>query len=367
MPGETPQIVKHGRSAVQGHRTAPKTRIEGRLDVFSAFNTTAEGRLAEDRLFSQNLERPGRIMPHRGLQVRPRKKHAIPDCDSQPEGAVMQTTRGRLTAARGILPIAVLCASTIGCSGSTPGGVDRFYGIVNSPAADGKLVSIEVRAQNDVTITPIGAIGTFGCTSVALSTEGTLYSVCGPSNFVDTKHEYFCMTPGPQQLATIDPKTGHATMFGAPLEHLDVMALEFAPDGTLYAVADANPASPTFNTLYVVDRKTGALTAVGSTSVPDPDYFMDLAFDARGTMYGASMNGLFTIDRKTGTATKLTDFVGGGGVMGLGYNAKQDKLYATDWETPKSALYLVDTKNGFLTPMADIGYPLSHGLVALMP
>jgi hypothetical protein len=54
----------------------------------------------------------------------------------------------------------------------------------------------------------------------------------------------------------------------------------------------------------------------------------------------------------------------GGVVMGLGYNAKQDKLYATDWKTPKSALYVVDTKNGFLTPMADIGYPLSHGLVA---
>jgi hypothetical protein len=94
---------------------------------------------------------------------------------------------------------------------------------------------------------------------------------------------------------------------------------------------------------------------------------MDLAFDARGAMYGASMFGLFTIDRKTGTATKVVEFVGGGGVMGLGYNAKQDKLYATDWKSPKSALYLVDTKTGFLSPMADIGYPLSHGLVAMMP
>jgi hypothetical protein len=145
------------------------------------------------------------------------------------------------------------------------------------------------------------------------------------------------------------------------------MALEFAPDGTLYAVGDPNQASPTFNTLYTVDQKTGAFTAVGSTSVQAPNFFMDLAFDARGTMYGASMYGLFTIDRKTGTATKVVDFVGGGVVMGLGYNAKQDTLYATDWKTPNSALYVVDTKNGFLTPMADMGYPLSHGLVALMP
>jgi DNA-binding beta-propeller fold protein YncE len=255
----------------------------------------------------------------------------------------------------------------MGCSRSAARSVDRFYGIVNSPAADGKLVSIDVRAQNDVTITPIGAIGTFGCTSVALSSNGTLYSVCGPGDFVDSQHKYGCMTPGPQQLATIDPKTGRATMFGAPVEKLNVMALEFAPDGTLYAVGDANPASPTFNTLYTVDPKTGTFTAVGSTGVPAPNFFMDLAFDAHGTMYGASMFGLFTIDRKTGTATKVVDFVGGGVIMGLGYNAKQDKLYATDWKTPNSALYAVDTKNGFLTPMADIGYPLSHGLVASMP
>ena len=280
----------------------------------------------------------------------------------------MQTNRGRRSAVRGILPIALLCAVTVSCSRTAP-RVDRFYGIINSPAADGKLVSIDVRNQNDVTITPIGAIGTFGCTSVALSKQGTLYSVCGPNDFADTQHKFGCMTPGPQQLATIDPKTGHATMFGAPVEKLNVMALEFAPDGTLYAVGDANPASPTFNTLYTVDQKTGAFTAVGSTGVPTTryDFFMDLAFDARGTMYGASMFALFTIDRKTGTATKVVDFVGGGSVMGLGYNAKQDKLYATDYKTPKSVLYVIDTKNGFLTPMADIGYPLSHGLVALMP
>jgi len=279
----------------------------------------------------------------------------------------MQTTRGRFTAVRAILPMAVLCAFTVGCSGKAARSVDRFYGIVNSPAADGKLVAIDVRGQNEVAITPIGTIGTFGCTSVALSKEGTLYSVCGPSNFVDTQHQYGCMTPGPQQLATIDPKTGHATMFGAPVQKLNVMALEFAPDGTLYAVGDPNPASPTFNTLYTVDQKTGAFTAVGSTGVQAPNFFMDLAFDARGTLYGASMFSLFTIDRKTGTATKVVDFVGGGAVMGLGYNAKQDTLYATDYKAPKSALYAVDTRNGFLTPMADIGYPLSHGLVALMP
>jgi len=276
----------------------------------------------------------------------------------------MQTRRARLTAVRGIPLVALLCASTLGCSERATRGVDRFYGIVNSPAADGKLVSIDVRGPNDVTITPIGTIGAFGCTSVALSSQGTLYSVCGPSDFVDKKHQYFCMTPGPQRLATIDPKTGHATLFGAPVEKLNVMALDVAPDGTLYAIGDANPASPTFNTLYTVDPKTGAFTAVGPTATPKSDFFMDLAFDGRGTMYGASMFGLYTIDRKTGTANKVASFVGGGGVMGLSYNATQDKLYATDYKDPTSDVYIVDVHTGFLTPVGTTGYPNAHGLVA---
>ena len=90
---------------------------------------------------------------------------------------------------------------------------------------------------------------------------------------------------------------------------------------------------------------------------------MDFAFDKNGTMYGASSHALFTIDRKTGTATKVADFVGGGDIMGLSFDAAQNRLYASDWKMPISALYLVDVKTGFLTPVAAIGYPLSHGLV----
>jgi hypothetical protein len=66
----------------------------------------------------------------------------------------MQTQRGRLTVVRGILPMAVLCASTIGCSGSAAGTADRFYA---TAGPDGKLVSIEISDGSKVTITPIGA------------------------------------------------------------------------------------------------------------------------------------------------------------------------------------------------------------------
>jgi len=81
-------------------------------------------------------------------------------------------------------------------------------------------------------------------------------------------------------------------------------------------------------------------------------------------MYGASSHALFTLDRKTGTATKVVDFVGGGDIMGLSYDAKQNRLYASDWKMPLSALYLVDIQTGFLTPVASIGYPLSHSLIS---
>jgi len=247
--------------------------------------------------------------------------------------------------------MAALCVASINCGRATD---DFFYGTV-ADRAERKLISINVCDASNVTITPIGPMGTFGCVSIARSTDGKLYSVCGTG----------LLKPGPQELANIDPKTGHATTFGTVVDGLQVMALEFAPNGTLYTVGDTNPASPTFNSLYTVDEKSGAFTRVGSTNVPPPDFFMDFAFDSRGTMYGATSHGLFTIDPKTGIATKVVDFVGGGDISGLSYNAKQDKLYATDFKTPNSALYLIDTQTGFLTPVASIGYPLSHGLVLL--
>jgi DNA-binding beta-propeller fold protein YncE len=100
---------------------------------------------------------------------------------------------------------------------------------------------------------------------------------------------------------------------------------------------------------------------VGSTGAPE--FFMDFAFDKNGTMYGATNHTLFTIDTKTGTATKVADFVGGGDVMGLSFDTTKSRLYATDFKTPNSALYLVDIRTGFLTPVAAVGYPMSHGLV----
>lgn len=247
-----------------------------------------------------------------------------------------------------LVALAFGCAAIVGCSQPTE---DTFYA-----TGGNKLLTVSIKNGNAVTITPVGATEAFGCASLALSSSGVLYSVCGPGIF----------KPGaPQQLATIDPRTGRATMFGKEFVGLAVMGLEFAPDGTLYAVGDGNPASPTFNSLYTIDVKAGELTRVGATGVPAPEFFMDFAFDRSGTMYGATSRMLFTIDRKSGTATKVTDFVGGGDVMGLSYNLAQDKLYATEFRAQNSAVYSVDTRTGFLTPLAPMGVPFAHGLVAI--
>jgi hypothetical protein len=239
----------------------------------------------------------------------------------------------------------LLVGSSIGCGQAATD--DSLYATVPD-----KLVTLNIHGVNKVTTTDVGTMGAFGCASLARSAAGVMYSVCGPG----------IAKPGePQQLATVDLKTGRATPFGQSVVGLAVMGLEFGPDGTLYAVGDLNKASPTFNSLYSVNVKDGAFTRIGSTGAPE--FFMDFAFDKNGTMYGASSHMLFTIDRKTGTATKVTDFVGGGDIMGLSYDARKDRLYATDWKAPNSALYLVDVQTGFLTPVAAVGYPMSHGLV----
>jgi hypothetical protein len=240
--------------------------------------------------------------------------------------------------------VTMLCTVSASCRRAS----DLLYA---SAEMGTKMIQIEVQDDDKANTKLIGQTGTVGCISLALSPSGTLYSMCGPGGG----------SPGPQQLATIDLQTGHANPFGMVVNGLTVMALKFAPDGTLYAVGDSNSSSPTFNSFYTVDAKTGALTRIGSTGAPS--FFMDFAFDRKGTMYGATSLALYTIDRKAGTATKVVDFVGGSSVMGLAFSRDANKLYATDFKTPVSDFYLVDSKTGHLTPVAATGYANSHNLV----
>src|SRR5437870_2817839 len=146
-------------------------------------------------------------------------------------GMTMCARTGWARSVRGIVSAALLCAVSVGCGQQSD---DQLY---STAGPEGKLLRFDVRDVNKVTMTVVGLMGTEGCASLARSSAGVLYSVCGPG----------ILRPGqPQNLSTIDTKTGHATIFGKLIERLQVMGLEFAPDGTLYAAGDANKASPTF-------------------------------------------------------------------------------------------------------------------------
>lgn len=74
---------------------------------------------------------------------------------------------------------------------------DLYYTMTCSPPPIGEILAITV-SEDKITTTDIGSTGVQGCASPAMSSRGTLYSMCGPLF-------------GAQQLTTIDLATRHAT------------------------------------------------------------------------------------------------------------------------------------------------------------
>jgi len=116
----------------------------------------------------------------------------------------------------------------------------------------------------------------------------------------------------------------------------------------------------------MVNLANGAFTRVGSTGASQ--YFMDLAFDREGHMFGVTSTAnpsytpaiLYRIDPATGTATKIVNLVGSNSVMGLAFG-REGKLYATDF-TQNPGLYLIDMKTGFEKAIAALPFGFSSGL-----
>jgi hypothetical protein len=240
-----------------------------------------------------------------------------------------------------------------------------FYTTSTLSLGHRELFAIEVSGSK-ITTTDIGPMNGGGCLSLAMSPSGTLFSMCG---------KLF----GTQQLASINTKTGLATLFGVPVPGLAVMAMAFGPDGTLYAVGGCTPngnpndlntdcssSDPNFNTLYTVNEVTGEFTRIGSTGAPQ--YFMDLAFDRHGNLWGVTTTFnpsqvpaiLYRIDPETGAATKIINLVGSNTVMGLAFG-RDGKLYGTDF-VQNPGLYRIDPKTGFETAIAALPPGASSGL-----
>jgi hypothetical protein len=127
----------------------------------------------------------------------------------------------------------------------------NVYYTTSSSAPAVELWAIEVTGSK-ISTTDIGPINAGGCASLAMSSSGTLLSMCG---------DLF----GTQRLASIDTKTGRGTLFGAPVPGLAIMAMTFDPNGVLNAVGDCNPngepldcgagpgQDPNYNSLYIVN------------------------------------------------------------------------------------------------------------------
>jgi hypothetical protein len=76
--------------------------------------------------------------------------------------------------------------------------------------------------------------------------------------------------------------------------------IAYAPDGTLYGLANNGASLVTF------DSTSGAVTPVASMDVPGLE---SIAFDpSDGVLFGAAQNGLYTIDPTTGASTFIGSF-----------------------------------------------------------
>jgi hypothetical protein len=173
--------------------------------------------------------------------------------------------------------------------------------------------------------------------------------------------------PAQAHLAKIDLATGAETLFGssALVQNLYIMGMTSSRNGFLYAAGDFMPTSPTFNSLYTIDKSTGLATRIGSFGIGSamPNFIMSLSFDPSGQLFGASQRSIYRIDPSTGAATKVVDIVGATRVMGLAFDQKGE-LYASDFiPLPQgSTIYTVDLATGQFTPLIHTGIAFVHNI-----
>ena len=191
--------------------------------------------------------------------------------------------------------------------------------------------------------TLIGPYGFPGVLAQDFSPDGTLYAVVRGGN------------ASLAQLATVNPQTGAATLRGSPAG-VQVHAMAFTPDGTLYA------ANFSADNLYTLDLTTGAANLVGPLGF---DNIMDMAWDSsNSTMYAiasapgcsGSESGLYSIDlapAPTARGTLVTSIPSDNCLMSLAIDAA-NRLLATNFMAA-SPLFQIDPITGNLTNLGNTG------------
>jgi len=118
--------------------------------------------------------------------------------------------------------------------------------------------------------------------------------------------------------------------------------IAYAPDGTLYGLANNGASLVTF------DSTSGAVTPVASMNVPGLE---SIAFDpSNGTLFGAAQNGLYTIDPTTGASSFVGSF-GSPYNLNLAQNIRFDSdgnLYLSN-TGDNTDIYQVNTDTGNAT------------------
>lgn len=244
----------------------------------------------------------------------------------------------------------------------TPAGSAQEPGLLYASAEGGtKLAAISLEARR---VRVVGDTGFPWSVSLAF---------CPPGGVPYTMTNLFDQAKA--QLATLNLGTGAARLIGSPRSQaLYIMGMTCSPDGTLYAIGQLDPANPDFNSLYTVGRETGVASRIGSTGVlvpSDPSGFsgflMALAFAPDGTLYGVnSVSTLFSINPFTGKATKVADLVHSvsalplGGVMGLAIDMGGN-FYVADFAAV-SSIYSVNVFTGIATPILNTGLAYVHNI-----
>ncbi|MGS4886538.1 cadherin domain-containing protein [Roseibium sp. MB-4] len=160
----------------------------------------------------------------------------------------------------------------------------------------------------------IGSTGVGAMTDIALDSAGNLYGI----SF--------------SKLYSIDPDTGEASLISTSRFGTSMNALEFGPDGTLYA-------ADTSGKLYSVDFNDGSLTTIGQMDYGSAG---DLAF-ANGSLYLSTSTGkIVEIDPDTGATIDVVATLPVSNAFGL-VGDDGGQLYAF---TNGGRVYQIDPETG---------------------
>ncbi|WP_353621251.1 cadherin domain-containing protein [Labrenzia sp. R4_1] len=160
----------------------------------------------------------------------------------------------------------------------------------------------------------IGSTGVGAMTDIALDNSGNLYGITF------------------NKLYSIDPDTGEATKISSSRFGTSMNALEFGPDGTLYA-ADSS------GKLYTVDVNDGSLTKIGKMEYGSAG---DLAFSGEKLYLSASNGKIVEIDPDSGATIDVVATLPVSNAFGL-VGDEGGQLYAF---TNGGRVYQIDPETG---------------------